>query len=218
MARPTKEEARDTRRLILEAALDLFSEGGFAGTSMRQIARAVGVRESALYHHFPSKAAIFEALLQEMGPGRSERLESLDLDALLRQGPEPLLRFIARSVVESWTLPHAQKFVRMLMAEGPRLKDAGLVHASILASRGRLGVLFAELVRRGAIRPGDSELYTLEFMGPLLMMRLMYLVLAEGTPDLERLLERVDAHVHHFCESVKAGETMTVKSVSRRRS
>lgn len=217
MARPTKEEARDTRQLILDAALELFSKGGFAGTSMRQIARAVGVRESALYHHFPSKAAIFAALLQDMGPGKSERLEALDLDALVREGPEPLLRFIARSMFESWSTPREQKFVRMLMAEGPRLNDPGLMHSSIVAGRARLGRLFEELVRRGVIRPGDSELYAIEFMGPMLMMRLMFLVLAQGAPDLETLFARVDAHVHHFCESVKAGEAMTTKTVSRRR-
>lgn len=217
MARPTKEEARDTRRLILDAALELFSEGGFAGTSMRRIARAVGVRESALYHHFPAKAAIFEALLQELGPGRSERLAALDLDALLGEGHEPVLRFLARSMVESWSTPREQKFVRMLMAEAPRLNDPGLIHTSIGAGRARLGRLFEELGRRGAIRPGDYELYALEFMGPMLMMRLMFLVLVEGAPDLEALYARVDAHVHHFCESVKAGEVMTTKAVSRRR-
>jgi AcrR family transcriptional regulator len=217
MARPTKEEARDTRRLILDAALELFSEGGFAGTSMRQIARAVGVRESALYHHFPSKAAIFEALLRELGPGKSERLEALDLDALLGEGPEPLLRFLARSMIESWSTPREQKFVRMLLAEAPRLNDPGLMHASIVEGRARLGRLFEELGRRGTIRPGDYEQYAIEFMGPMLMMRLMFLVLAAGEPDLEQFQARVDAHVHHFCESVKAGEAMTTKSVSRRR-
>lgn len=217
MARPTKEEARDTRRLILDAALELFSEGGFAGTSMRQIARGVGVRESALYHHFPSKAAIFEALLKDMGPAKSERLEALDLDALLGEGPELVLRFLARSMLESWSTPREQKFVRMLMAEAPRLKDPALVHSAIVAGRARLGRLFEEMGRRGAIRPGDYELYAIEFMGPMLMMRLMYLVLAEGEPDLARFHARVDAHVHHFCESVKVGEAMTTKAVSRRR-
>lgn len=218
MARPTKEEARDTRRLILDAALDLFSEAGFAGTSMRQIARAVGVRESALYHHFPSKAAIFEALLHDMGPGRSERLESLDLDVLLREGPEPLLRFISQRLVDEWASSREQKFVRVMMAEGPRLKDAGLIHSSIMQGRARLGRLFEEMIRRGAIRPGDSELYAIEFMGPMLMMRLMFLVMAKGAPELELFQARVDAHVHHFCEAVKVGGTMTLKSVSRRRS
>jgi AcrR family transcriptional regulator len=217
MARPTKEEARDTRRLILDAALDLFSEGGFAGTSMRQIARAVGVRESALYHHFPSKAAIFEALLQEMGPGKSERFEALDLDAVLAGGLENFLGFLAHGLVEEWATPREQKFVRLMMAEAPRLKDAGLIHTSALAARARIGGLFTELIRRGAIRPGDAGLYTVEFMGPMLMLRLMHLVMARGAPDLERLHALVDAHVRHFCESVKVGEAMTPKSVSRRR-
>jgi AcrR family transcriptional regulator len=218
MARPTKEDARDTRRLILDAALELFSEGGFAGTSMRQIARAVGVRESALYHHFPSKVAIFDELLREVGPGRSELLDTLDLDALLADGPEPLLRFIAHLLFEGWATPREQKFMRLMMAEGPRLKEAGIVQAAIASAQGRVGRLLAELARRGAIRPGDPELYAIEFMAPMLIMRVMFLVLAEGTPDLQRLRERVDAHVHHFCESVKAVETMPVKSVPRRRS
>jgi AcrR family transcriptional regulator len=217
MARPTKEEARDTRRLILDAALDLFSEGGFAGTSMRRIARAVGVRESALYHHFPSKAAIFEALLREMGPGKSERLAGLELDVLLLEGPEPLLRSIAHMLLEEWATPREQKFMRLLMTEGPRLKDAGLIQASIVMGQTHLGGLFTELARRGAIRSGDPELYAIEFMGPLLVMRLMFLVLAEGAPDLERLRARVSAHVHHFCESVKTGGAMKEKTVSRRR-
>jgi AcrR family transcriptional regulator len=217
MARPTKEEARDTRRLILDAALDLFAEGGFAGTSMRQIARAVEVRESALYHHFPSKAAIFEALLQEMGPGKSERLEGLELDVLLVEGPEPLLRFLAQMLMDEWATAREQKFIRLMMAEGPRLKEAGLIHGAVMAGRERLGGLFAELVRRGAIRAGDPELYALEFMGPLLMMRLVHLVMTEGTPDLEHLRAQVSAHVRHFCESVKTGEAMSGKTVVRRR-
>ncbi len=217
MARPTKEGARDTRRLILDAALDLFSEGGFAGTSMRQIAKAVGVRESALYHHFPSKSAIFDALLQELGPGKSERLEHVDLEALLVDGVEPFLRLLAHGLVEEWASPREQKFIRLIMAEAPRLKAAGLIQGSAFSGRERLGRLFVELARRGAIRAGDAELYAIEFMGPLLMLRVLFLVMAEGTPDLERLHARVDAHVHHFCESVKAGEAMTPKSISRRR-
>ncbi|MGZ3461272.1 MAG: TetR/AcrR family transcriptional regulator [Archangium sp.] len=217
MARPTKEEARDTRRLILDAALDLFSEGGFAGTSMRQIARAVGVRESALYHHFPSKAAIFEAMLQEMGPGKAERLEALDLDAVVAGGLEHFLGFLAHGMVEEWATPREQKFVRLMLAEAPRWKEAGLIQGSVLSGRKRLGQLFEALARRGAIRPGDSELYAMEFVGPMLMLRLVHLVMAEGAPDLERLHARVEAHVRHFCESVKAGEAMTLKSVSRRR-
>lgn len=203
MARPTKEEARDTRRLILDAALELFAERGFAGTSMRQIARAVGVRESALYHHFPSKVAIFEALLEELGPGKLQRLDLLDLEGRLAEGVEPLLRSIARTQMEESATPREQKFIRLVLAEAPRLREAGTLQDPLLAGRLPMGRLFKELMRRGAIRPGDPEFYAVEFMGPLVLLRLSYLVLAKGAPDLERLYALVDSHVHHFCESVK---------------
>ena len=63
MGRPRAGVARDTRKLILDAAVDLLSERGARGTSMRALAAAVGLRESALYHHFPSKDSLLLAML-----------------------------------------------------------------------------------------------------------------------------------------------------------
>ena len=63
MARPRNADGQRTRQAILDAALDLFAEKGFFGTSLRDVATAVGVRESALYNYFASKDALFEALI-----------------------------------------------------------------------------------------------------------------------------------------------------------
>lgn len=52
---------------ILEAAMDVFDEYGYDGGSMREIASRVGVRESALYRHFPAKEAILKALIHVVG-------------------------------------------------------------------------------------------------------------------------------------------------------
>jgi len=49
----------------LEAALELFSKQGFRGSTMRQVADAAGLSVGNLYHHFPSKEAIFERLLDD---------------------------------------------------------------------------------------------------------------------------------------------------------
>jgi AcrR family transcriptional regulator len=49
----------------LEAALALFSSQGFGATSMRQIADAAGLSVGNVYHHFPSKDAIFQRLLDD---------------------------------------------------------------------------------------------------------------------------------------------------------
>jgi len=52
-----------TRQRILEAAAALFARRGFHGTSTREIAADVGVRQPSLFHHFPTKQAMLAELL-----------------------------------------------------------------------------------------------------------------------------------------------------------
>jgi AcrR family transcriptional regulator len=54
----------DTRTRILDTALELFSEHGFEGTTLQQIADRLGFTKAALYYHFPSKDDLLEALLR----------------------------------------------------------------------------------------------------------------------------------------------------------
>jgi AcrR family transcriptional regulator len=57
--------AGSTRSRILDAAARLFVERGFAGTSVREIAAAIGISNPSLYHHFSSKGDLLEQLLAE---------------------------------------------------------------------------------------------------------------------------------------------------------
>jgi AcrR family transcriptional regulator len=66
--RPPKSDAGDTKELMLQAALALFADKGYEGTSVRDIARSVGLSESVLYAHFSSKGAIFDAAFERLGP------------------------------------------------------------------------------------------------------------------------------------------------------
>ena len=58
--------AKDTRARILDTALTLFSENGYAGTNIRELTASLGLVKSALYRHFKSKQEIWDALLDEM--------------------------------------------------------------------------------------------------------------------------------------------------------
>ena len=64
-AAPSKTDARrtDTRERILYEASNLFAAMGYHATTTREIARAVGIRQPSLFHHFASKPEIMQALL-----------------------------------------------------------------------------------------------------------------------------------------------------------
>lgn len=55
-----------TRELILDKALELFSENGYEAVSVKQLASAVGIKAPSLYKHFPSKQDIFAALMSRL--------------------------------------------------------------------------------------------------------------------------------------------------------
>jgi AcrR family transcriptional regulator len=72
----------DTRQRILDLALDLFTEHGYDGTSLREIADGLGITKAALYYYFESKEDIFLALHM--------RLHEFGKDALVRLGDQPV--------------------------------------------------------------------------------------------------------------------------------
>ena len=54
----------DTKLRILDQALELFSAKGYDSVSVGEIAKAVGIKAPSLYNHFPSKQAIFDAIVE----------------------------------------------------------------------------------------------------------------------------------------------------------
>jgi len=61
----TKKEADITRQQLLESALRVFSEKGYAATRLSDIALAANVTRGAIYHHFGNKKALFIALFKD---------------------------------------------------------------------------------------------------------------------------------------------------------
>lgn len=100
MARKTKEEALETRSLILDTAEQVFAEQGVSRTSLADIAAAAGVTRGAIYWHFKNKADVFTAMIDRV----SLPIESLFSNVADNpQHPDPLgeLRAACLSILQS---------------------------------------------------------------------------------------------------------------------
>lgn len=203
MGRPKKAEQRDTRQAILDASLDLFAERGFFGTSMREIARAVGVRESALYHHFAAKDDILQELFKTLGPGRITLIAGLDVESLVKAlGANELLKRVLDTVITAWTAPEEQKIFRVILQEGFRLAAADMVNPAVVIARVRAVItnLLSRLMEAGEIRKLDPETTAVMVMGPLMMLRILHL---SGTPNFKAMQGEIDRLHAQLWEALK---------------
>ncbi|MBI5494452.1 MAG: TetR/AcrR family transcriptional regulator [Deltaproteobacteria bacterium] len=202
MARPANVDAAVTRERILDAALDLFAEKGFYGTTMRQIGAAAGITGGALYHHFDSKEAILLTLLERT---KTLVLSRAPLQVMTgRLPPLPaLFKRMTEGMLDVFDLPVHKKFFRIVMADGLRLMQQGtLTHAIPLEPRAAIAGLMQRLMDERRIRKTSVDSAALAFLGPLLAYRQFCMVW--GVPFYERPMSRVAFVKGHVENLVRA--------------
>jgi AcrR family transcriptional regulator len=98
-----------TRRLLLEAALELFQKQGYAATSIDDIASKAGTTRPTFYAHFPSRSALMRALIDERLNEALERVRSpdhgsteLELVAVAREGTHEAIGHWIRRTAKRW--------------------------------------------------------------------------------------------------------------------
>jgi len=198
--RSQSQDERTTRSRILNAALELFATHGYAGTSIRQLARAVGVRESSLYNHFDGKAAIYAALIEQHGPAVSaSRLDSPRFHAL-RDDPEGFCRLYAAELLELWTDRREMQFQELVVAERQRFPVQRDHYADILFTR-ELGLVtdyFREFAIRGLVRAPNPRDTARLFMGGLTFLRLELVLMPKDPAPRAQVAEALDRFLETF--------------------
>ena len=71
--------AIDTKERIMEAALELFAQNGYLGTSMSDIAGRLGITKAALYKHYAGKQEILDRIVERMNEMDYERAEKYEM-------------------------------------------------------------------------------------------------------------------------------------------
>ncbi len=95
MAR-TPKVVEDRREQIIDAAMRVFSQKGFARATNKDIAREAGITTGLIYHYFESKEAVLKAIIETRSP--LHLVESLP-PQLLEQPPAVFLRFLVLQVL-----------------------------------------------------------------------------------------------------------------------
>jgi AcrR family transcriptional regulator len=95
------ERRQATRDAIVAAATTLFGGKGFAATTIDEIAAAAGVAKGAVYHHFPNKEAVFEAVFRQTSEAlaadiAAKAVQATDVLAMLARGTEAYFEACAR--------------------------------------------------------------------------------------------------------------------------
>ena len=128
------EADRPTRERLIAAAIELFAERGYEGTSVGDIEAAAGLvpRSGALYKHFASKRALLGAAL-------AERMDAIDrIDASMDSAPgdiEAELRLIGGLGLEE--LESERQLARIVMKEGDRFPEIAADFHDAIVARGR---------------------------------------------------------------------------------
>jgi len=214
MARPRNADGQRTRQAILDAALDLFAEKGYSGTSLRDVAATVGVRESALYNYFAGKEALFDALLVAHQDSKAERLTPL-AEAPIVDGRTTLLQF-AYATLDSFTQPREQKLFRILMSDGVRLAKVGRInlYERMGHGRNRLHDIMQRLIREGWLRRTDVNMLSLAFVSPLVIWRQLHAINAD-LPIIRNPRAFARQHVELFLAGAASASHATPKPSRR---
>ncbi len=153
VANLTRGPRQDNRRArLLDAAARLFSERGFHATSMRDIAKAVGMLSGSIYYHFESKEEMLLAVYEEGVRGVADRVERAVAD---RQ--EPWARLEAACAAHLSGLIAHRDYARVMIQTSP--DEAGSAGRRIRELRRDYESRFRQLIDDLTLPPGIDPKY-----------------------------------------------------------
>jgi AcrR family transcriptional regulator len=145
----------DLRRVLIDAALQLVGEGGAEAVSVREAARRAGVSPGAPFRHFPSRAALMQAVAEE-----AQRRFRAEIEAALAEAPagDPLGRFRCLGLAYlRWAMrnpTHFEVISSRRFFDHDRAVAISSDNAELIALTERT---LAEAAAAGQLRPADLK-------------------------------------------------------------
>jgi AcrR family transcriptional regulator len=123
-SKPSQPNRPEKTAAILDGAMQVFLEQGYAGTTMDKVASAARVSKPTVYNHFQDKEALFNALMEKLVLEKEWAKCPLDLQNFSSEPANIVLKRIANEVLDNCTNSCEQMtFIRLVIGESGRFPE-----------------------------------------------------------------------------------------------
>lgn len=202
----------DTKQKILEKALELFSTKGYDSVSVGEIAKAVGIKAPSLYNHYPSKQAIFDAIVEATATQYEEDTDKIDIHVQDAGQDIPIFTKITEEAliekvhqIFNYSLHNEtiSRFRRMMTIEQFRSPELAELYTKRYVERVityHAGI-FRSLIAKNEIRDENPITLAMMYVAPVITL----IGICDRQPEKEpECLEKLDAHVRLFFHTFHA--------------
>ena len=168
---------------LLDAALDLFVEKGFAATRSEEVAARAGVSKGTLFLYFPSKEELFKAVVRENVSGRfaewQDEFESF-------QGSTPdMVRYCLRVWWERLGATRASGITKLMISEARNFPELAAFYQREVIRPGNLLIrrILQRGIDRGEFKPLDLDYAVYSIIAPMVHLVMMKHSLAPCAPQ-----------------------------------
>ncbi len=189
--------AKDTKERILTAALEMFSQKGYEGTNIRELAASLGLVKSGIYKHYESKEEIWNALLDRMIAYYGERFGSPEH---LPPVPDSAEEFIAMTMrmadltIHDKQIVMTRKVLTLEQFRDDRARELATKHF-LTGLTEMFTHIFAGMMDKGLIRRDDPAMLAFAYTTPISAL----IHLCDREPEkTEDAVSRIEAFSRHF--------------------
>ena len=188
-----------TKEKILDAALTLFAQNGYDGTSVEQIASIVGIKAPSLYKHYKGKEDILNALIDSVEVRYEEMFGSENNIGKIPKDREEFIKVTMERISFTMRDPIIRK-IRMLLVQ-EQFRDERISEVTTRHQLDGIQRMFAKIIKGmmdvGLVKKDDQELLAAELTAPAVLQ----IARSDRQPQCEEeCMEYIEKHLRHFCK------------------
>ena len=192
--------ANDTKERILAAALEMFSQNGYAGTNIRELSASLGLVKSGVYKHYTSKEAIWDALLEEMIAYYGEHFGSAEHLPPVPDSLEGLVDMTMQMVnftVRDERIIMTRKVLTLEQFRDTRARELATRHF-LTGLTDMFTHVFTGMMERGLLREDDPKMLAFAYTAPISAL----IHLCDREPEKAGdAIRQVEAFSRHFIKT-----------------